>query len=144
MNNKTLPYSLAFIACLSALSAPLFGEARHHCKNAVTEKFSQFKKLKYKSCENTKDAQLKVVRTEYRVTGNDAKEAESFIRKHFSMNNVRFICCGWSTAGQPVQAYQDEKGFTYEIRMVSTETLEKDWSKIPYFTVSVIKFLEQP
>ena len=67
------------------------------------------------------------------------------------MSPLQFVCCGWesisNSEGRRYGTYIDHRGYYYEIRMYSGETLISAQLKredIPYFYVEIIGFLEEP
>ncbi len=80
------------------------------------------------------------LRAVYTVKGSDAAKVEAFLRKQFGMNKLRFICCYW---GSSPRSYR-YKGYRYTISMVSEETVEQQWHRIPTFEVSILRYTTDP
>lgn len=96
-------------------------------------------------CQKTKVSQLDVFEAKYQVKGQDAIQAEQFLQNHFKIGQLKFICCGWEL-GMADQGHLSTQHST-QVSMFSDETTlnqRQDWPQIPYFTVIVQHFLEEP
>ena len=103
--------------------------------------------LKFNGCSDGNSAQIRTLDYNYVVAGSEAKAAERFLIDNFGMAPLGFVCCGWeprpiNAASARLGTYRNDKGYHYDISMGSGETLEKDWNKIPQFTVTVELFLD--
>jgi hypothetical protein len=59
-----------------------------------------------------------------------------------------FYCCGWDSIGAGGRdGWLQDHGASYTISMGSGETLlnrREDWPRIPWFSVTVTRYLEEP
>ncbi len=120
-------------------------------KPPCTDVLSTWKKkpenLFFLGCSDGTNAQIDTLEYRYSVAGANAKPVEKFLIDTYSMAPLAFVCCGWEP--RPVEGstsrlgvFRNEEGFYYEIAMGSGESVEKDWSKIPTFHVTVELFLD--
>jgi Domian of unknown function (DUF4952) len=100
------------------------------------------KEFKLSSCQ-VESGQLEILVLRYAVKGVDAAKVEKMLRQRFGMGKLRFVCCGWEPQNKNGH-YKDKDGYNYRIAMYSSETLERNWHKIPEFEVVVSKFLTEP
>jgi Domian of unknown function (DUF4952) len=98
-------------------------------------------KLTLVDCE-LRHGQMDLLVTTYTVKGSDAATIEKLLQKRFQMGKLRFICCGWENPEQHGRYQRD--GYTYQIAMSSSETIERNWQKIDLFYISVTKYLTEP
>ncbi len=98
--------------------------------------------LELASCD-LEHKQMDMLIANYTVKGTDAAIAEKFLQARFQMGKLRYICCGWETAGKN-GVYRDKDNYSYEISMSSGETIERDWPKIRQFYVVITKYLTDP
>ncbi len=103
--------------------------------------------LKFNGCSDGNSAQIRTLEYNYVVAGSAAKATERFLIDNFGMAPLGFVCCGWEprpidAASARLGTYRNDQGHHYDIAMGSGETLEKDWNKIPQFTVTVELFLD--
>ena len=107
--------------------------------------------VEFIGCEATHDAQVPVLRAQYRVAGLHAAQVERYFAGTAKMAPLRFACCGWEN-GMPATGARHGKfpsgeAFPYEVAMNSGETIisrRGDWAKIPHFHVTVTLPLESP
>jgi Domian of unknown function (DUF4952) len=102
--------------------------------------------LNFFGCNYEQNSQSDRSIAKYTVKGTEAIITESFLRQNFQMAPLKFRCCGWEPVSVPGSdrrhgGYRDRSGYYYEIVMVSGETLEKNWNRIPNFYVFVTKFM---
>jgi len=85
---------------------------------------------------------------DYRVEGRYAEAIERYFAKVANMPVLGFYCCGWDSIGATGRDGWLKDGVTsYEISMGSGETLlnrREDWLRIPWFSVRVTRYLEEP
>ena len=85
---------------------------------------------------------------DYRVEGRYAGTIERYFSKAANMPALGFYCCGWDSIGAVGRDGWLRDGVTsYEISMGSGETLlnrREDWPRIPWFSVRVTRYLEEP
>jgi Domian of unknown function (DUF4952) len=103
--------------------------------------------LTFVGCADSRSAQVRTLEYRYSVVGSKAKPVEKFLASTFGMAPLAFACCGWEPrpiepSGQRLGVYRNAEGFQYQISMGSGETLEKDWSKIPTFLVTIELLLD--
>ncbi len=122
------------------------------CKDLMVELVDKPPEFQFLECKEEKQAPSDVLVARYRVPGKDAATVENFLQQKFNMSKLRFLCCGW----EPVfvkknnylsghGTYRDKRGYYYKIIMFSEETLlnqRQDWKNIPFFYVTVTKFLD--
>jgi hypothetical protein len=108
--------------------------------------------LRFDRCEKDQEAQLRVLRSIYRVPGAQAAAVEKYLMRSSGMAALRFVCCGWENAlprnpnlGR-YGIYKQGKD-RYEVSMSSGEILinkRSRWDEIPYFEVHVTYFIDEP
>jgi hypothetical protein len=134
-----------------ALSLPFFTteivQAPYSCEDFLEKWGRNPKELKLLTCKYEKNSQSDRSISHYIVKGTDAAIVETFLHKNFKMAPLKHICCGWEPTSVPGSdrrygTYRDRNGYYYEIVMVSGETLERDWNRIPNFHVYVTKFMQ--
>lgn len=109
--------------------------------------------LEFVACKEVNINGLAALLTEYRVAGTYAASVESHFVRTAKMPKLRYTCCGWESlpANPKTQRrngqYQTST-VSYEISMSSGETkggsARAHWKEIPYFYVSVVRYLEPP
>jgi hypothetical protein len=91
---------------------------------------------------------LKALVADYRVEGRHAETVERYFVKTAKMPVLGFYCCGWDSIGTSGRdGWLQAGGASYNISMGSGETLlnrREDWPKIPWFSVTVTRYLEEP
>lgn len=120
-------------------------KTQRQCGDFLAEFSKKPKHIIFLDCQETNDAQIKVLKASYKVSGKDAAETEAYLQRYFQMPKLSFVCCGWET-GRDQGKYKNDQGFDYQIYMFSEETLindRNDWGKIPFFYISVILPLEE-
>jgi Domian of unknown function (DUF4952) len=109
-------------------------------------------KLRFDRCEKDQEAQLRVLRSIYRVPGAQAAAVEKYLMRSSGMAALRFVCCGWENA-LPRNPNLGRHGIykrsndRYEVSMSSGEILinkRSRWAAIPYFEVHVVYFIDEP
>ena len=103
-------------------------------------------------CKKAKHNQLNVLEASYTVPGIDAAKVETFLQNKFNMSPLLFICCGWEPIAKNNRlrrygTFPDKNFYGVDIKMASGETIysnRRDWHKIDTFSVSVVKFLDEP
>lgn len=130
---------------------PSFGSTKPQCGNFLKFLSKQPKHLVFLECKNEHDAQVKVLRARYRVSGVHAASVERYFVQQTGMQKLVFLCCGWETvpnqAGNRYGYLKSQFEFDYEIDMGSGETVysrRTDWNKIPWFYLTVQLPLESP
>lgn len=113
------------------------------CVDFLAQRRVVIQGLQYQNCQGGKSAQLNTLVARYTVPGKQAKSVEEQLSKIFGMTKLVFRCCGWENNGV-AGFYKDAAGFSHSVTMTSGETLEKNWEKIPDFTVTDELFLEDP
>lgn len=109
--------------------------------------------LEFVACKEVNIHGLAALLTEYRVTGTHAASVESHFVRTAKMPKLRYTCCGWESlpanpkTQRPNGQYQTST-VSYEISMSSGETkggsARSRWKEIPFFYVSVVRYLESP
>jgi hypothetical protein len=110
------------------------------CSDLLADLGKKPQTIDFVGCPIEPQNQYKSVTALYTLPGTRAKAAELFLRQKFKMGKLRFICCYWGNR----TSYKDPVGYNYEISMVSGETVEKNWRKIPAFEVRVKKYVTDP
>jgi hypothetical protein len=79
----------------------------------------------------------------YHVAGKDVAHVEAWLIRIFHATPLRYVCCGWETPGVSFKA---RDGAYYEIAFGGETVINrrKDWSKVPYLTLSVTHDLQEP
>ncbi|NKC51897.1 hypothetical protein HED63_22835 [Ochrobactrum cytisi] len=108
-------------------------------KNRLISIFSAVRKKCGNLCEH---------KLPYRVAGSQAQAVERHFMKTANMPAPVFLCCGWDSVGPKGRDGWLQAGVEhFTISMHSDETLfnrRADWSRIPWFNVTVIRYLEMP
>lgn len=142
----------AALLCLMFLAPAAWGEPVAHCADFLAAQ-QQHKPpaLEWVGCAEGHDHQLRALVATYRVPGAQAAAVERYLVRHTGMAPLRFVCCGWeprSRRGQPGQGRLPSPAQQpMRVDMHSGETLvtrRGDWSRIPWFEVSVTLPLESP
>ncbi len=113
------------------------------CADFLARWSNKPKELKFTGCQLVRGQQTDQVIYQYTVPGKKATTVEAFLRQRFGMGKLRFICCGWESAGRQ-GSYQDQNGYYHRIEMASGETIVKNWPQIAKFHVRVVKYLTDP
>jgi Domian of unknown function (DUF4952) len=113
------------------------------CKDFLAQWKNKPKALKFSGCQLAKGGQTDQLIYRYTVSGRNAAATAAFLSQNFRMGKLRFICCGWESAGKH-GSYQDPDGYYHDINMASDETLTKNWQRIAKFHVRVVKYLTDP
>jgi hypothetical protein len=122
------------------------------CTDFLAEIGRSHPRLEYVKCESSNDAQLRVLRSTYRVAGVNAAEIEKHLIKTSRMGSLGFACCGWEVVPkgkQPSPRYGEyRKGSDrFRVSMTSNETVvnkRSRWSEIPFFEVDVTFYVDEP
>jgi hypothetical protein len=138
---------LVFVWLTMIVSQNLSGATRpdvtqSECAGAIKVWRQPPKELKLASCQ-VELGQLEILVVRYTVKGTDAAKVEKMLRQRFGMGKLHFVCCGWEPRNQKGH-YKDREGYNYDVSMISDETVEMNWRKIPEFKVVVSKFLTEP
>lgn len=98
--------------------------------------------FKYDRCELKDSNHGAPVNVRYKIEGKYAKQAEQYLIDKFNINELRFICCYWSTGGWPSSSFINPKDNTsYLLSFASEETLSSlDWHEVTfYLTIEVLR-----
>lgn len=151
-----------WLLCIFLLSAAQTAFARESpvCGDFLALAGKNPASLEFLECKPAHEAQLRVLVAKYRVRGRDAAEMERHFRRTTGMGPLSFNCCFWEPVprkgvryGQLAHTRAKEGtsewlGLThYEIAMISEETLHSsrdEWLLIPWFYVTVTRFLDEP
>jgi hypothetical protein len=121
------------------------------CADFLLELRKKPSHLEFVSCEAKTIAQLRALRSIYRVEGKHAGDIERYFAKVARLPVLKRNCCLWESTANKVGASPSgalKKGKDlYLVHMASRETIVADrkrWSEIDYFYVSVDFFLEEP
>ncbi|KEY59604.1 DUF4952 domain-containing protein [Serratia sp. DD3] len=99
--------------------------------------------VKFQGCAKHHDRNTDYLEATYRVTGNDLPQVEAWAIQTFNLKPLKFVCCGWESR---TVAYRSKDGAEYYIGM-GGETLINErqaWSKIPYLTLSMTHYINDP
>jgi hypothetical protein len=79
----------------------------------------------------------------YRVSGKDLAHVEAWAIRTFHLQRLRFECCGWNS---PSVSFKAKDGAYYEIGLggEALENHRKDWPKVPFLTLTVAHYLNEP
>lgn len=106
------------------------------------------RRLDFLGCRMDKVYGLRAIVSDYRVEGRYAEPIEHYFVKAANMPVLRFACCGWDSIGTARRdGWLQDGAASYQISMTSGETLlrrREDWPRIPWFKVTVIRYLEEP
>lgn len=103
--------------------------------------------LQLSGCQQTHEAQVRVLEAFYRVPGPRAAQAEGYLTSSSGMPKLKFACCGWEVPGYQFGRFNTPGGQPYFVQMGSGETIysrRADWPKINFFNIRVISYLEEP
>jgi Domian of unknown function (DUF4952) len=121
------------------------------CSDFLLELRKKPSRLEFVSCESKKIAQLRALRSTYRVEGKHARDIEKYFMKTAALPVLKRSCCLWepkpSHAGDVPNGALKKGKDVYLIRMVSADndvSQRSRWSEIDYFYVTVDFFLEEP
>lgn len=123
------------------------------CSDFLTDIKRKPNHLEFVTCKEVTSHGLAALLSEYRVAGTHAASVESHFVRTAKMPKLRYTCCGWESipvdpkTQRPNGKYQTST-VSYEISMSSSETkggsARSHWKEIPYFYVSVMRYLESP
>lgn len=127
------------------------------CSDFLAELKKKPQTLEFLECQRVKRHGLSALESKYRVDGIHASKIENYFVKTARMPKLRFNCCGWESfpdnidnAGaltKPTHGLLKSKQNQYEVTMTSGESLvgqRTRWREIPYFYVTVTRYLELP
>lgn len=121
------------------------------CADFLLELKKKPSRLEFVSCEAITIAQLRALRSTYRVEGKHAREVEKHFVRTAELPILKRNCCLWepkpSKTGDVPNGVLKKGKDVYLIRMVSADndvSERKRWSEIDYFYVTVDFFLEEP
>jgi hypothetical protein len=136
-----------------AANTQAVSEQSPKCSDFLMEIKKKPSHLEFVTCKEVTSHGLAALLSEYRVAGTHAASVESHFVRTAKMPKLRYTCCGWESlpadpkTQRPNGQYQAST-VSYEISMSSGETkggsARSHWKEIPYFYVSVMRYLESP
>jgi hypothetical protein len=133
---------LSNVVVLLALCPMLY--AAGNCEDVLAAMHQKPKGLKFVTCKPRPDLQGQPMEATYRVPGTRAAEVEAYLVRELNVKKLHRTCCVWESMEN---SYRDKGHHLLIITMATEETLvdkREEWGKIPYFQVTVSRFLDDP
>lgn len=133
---------LALIAAL--VVAACAKRADGSCQDLLAAIDKKPANLEFVDCKERSDLQGAPQQASYRVTGAHAAGVERDLAKELAVKALQRTCCVWESVEN---SFRDKDGRLFVIAMATEETKidQRDqWSKIPYFVVTVNLYRDDP
>lgn len=141
----TSAFCISFTAPAKADNEVVRGEP---CGDLLADLKQESSHLDFLGCQEEMREPVRAQVARYRVAGSQAQAVERHFMKTANMPALVFLCCGWDSVGPKGRDGWLQAGVEhFTISMHSDETLfnrRADWSRIPWFNVTVIRYLEMP